>query len=157
MIPIEFVIERDESIASVRVHNTALKNAFREMGERHRQVVMGDHFKQNAKTRPGGEYGYEERSKRYKERKAKKGRTQPLVLTGKLRRETKARSKVTATKNGAKFVARAHFPLTSQRRKELEAMTRGEIKEAWEFLEQAYWKWVIRLKKRNTKRRKRIK
>lgn len=133
----------------------------------HRMVTMGDHFKKNEKTAPGGAYGYAARSSRYTERKLKRyGTDVPNVRTGALMRATRNNSVVTSTQTRSQLIIKApsswsakkegsRSGMKDQQRAELEAMTPDEVKDA-----QAYgMKYVteqIHLPKNQLKRKRRI-
>lgn len=104
-----------------------LRDALRKTAENRRLVTLGDHFKVNAKTAPGGAYGYERRSPRYLERKQRRyGHQRPLELTGRLKRYVRNNSVVRATQYRSTLQIKSYFPLNAQRRKELEASSAAD-------------------------------
>lgn len=119
-------IEQDEGVTDA-THNRLLREALRTAMKHHRDVTLGDHFKENAKTAPGGEYGYLPRSPRYIKRKRRKvGHNRPNFLYGRLARET-GNSQITATAKRARMVIRGPGrAIRNQQRLELEAITRQE-------------------------------
>jgi hypothetical protein len=95
---------------------------------------MGDHFETNAKTAPGGPYGYAARTPAYVARKLKRyGHNRPWYRTGYSSRFIYSNSRVRATQYRSTLEIRAPFPLKEQARKELEAITPDEQQDAREL------------------------
>lgn len=138
-----------------RQHTTLVRESLRYAANRHKNVTLGKHFKDIPETRPGGAYGYVERSAKYRETKLKKfGASAPLVLTGKLRRVVRNNSIVRATSTrGATLYIRGYFPLNAQRRKELEALSPADVQFAQEQAREFYRKEST--KPANRRKRKR--
>lgn len=114
-----------------RTHAKLMKESLRTIAQNHRLVTMGKHFKNNAETAPGGPYGYTARGAIYTRRKLKRfGTDAPNVRTGKLMRATRNNSIVTATQHRSRLYIKGYFPLNDQRRKELEAITSQEVRDA---------------------------
>lgn len=93
------------------------------------------HFQNVPESRPGGEWGYKPRKKKYQIRKARKfGHQKPLVATGELEQAVLRSAKVTATSKRAKIIARGSRSsnLTAQFREEIEAITSAEEQQAAE-------------------------
>jgi hypothetical protein len=139
----------------------AMRESLRFGVRNHVLTRMGDHFKNNPKTAPGGAYGYEKRSDRYEKRKLrKKGHNLPNVLSGKTRNEfgnnARAGKGITATQDRARWTLRNYFPLNAQRRKELEAITEDERKEIAFDVRGFYVSFVLDPKNRRQRQRKRI-
>ena len=105
----------------------AQREALRVTAQHHRRYTMGDHFKVNAKTAPGGAYGYVARSPGYVLRKLRQyGHNIPWYRTGRASRFIYSNSVVRATQHRATLEIKAPFPLRPQARRELEAMTDDE-------------------------------
>lgn len=101
---------------------TLLREALRTAAQHRRLVTLGDHFKVNAKTAPGGVYGYERRSPKYLQRKQKRfGHQRPWEWSGRSKRYIRNNSPVRATQYRSTLQLRAPFPLNDKRRRELEA------------------------------------
>ena len=139
-----------------RTHAKLMKESLRVVAQNHRLVTMGKHFKNNAETAVGGPYGYVARNPKYVSRKLAKFQTDaPNVRTGKLMRATRNNSVVTATQHRSRLYIKGYFPLTEQRRKELEAITRQEIAEAQQLAVSTY-QGLAALPENQRKRKKRI-
>lgn len=112
------------------MHAKLAREALRRAAHHHLHVRMGKHFRDEPETQPGGEYGYEERNRRYnKAKRAKFGHTRPNDRTGKLKRTIRSNSTITATQHRSRLYLRGYFPLNEQRRKELEAISPAERSE----------------------------
>ena len=110
-----------------RGHNQCMRDLHRESGHRHRMEVFPRHFDGGSKTQPGGEYGYEKRSKKWDEYKmAKRGEARPLFFSGRMQRTVIAESIVRATKDRWTLQGKNYFPMTEQRRKELQTVPPSE-------------------------------
>lgn len=146
-------IDQDEGVTDA-THNRLMREALRATMRDHLSHRMGDHFRENAKTAPGGEYGYTARSPRYQARKRRKlGHTRPNFFTGKLARETR-NSQITATAKRARVIIRAGRPLKNQQRLELEAITRTEEQEIAAFAGAHYQEHANNPKNRRRRRRR---
>ena len=87
------------------------------------------HFERNPETAPGGAYGYEKRTRKYQISKAKRaGHQKPLVLSGRMKQAVLSGAKITATAKRGRIKARNYFPMTVQRRSEVEAVSPREQK-----------------------------
>ena len=160
-------IDVSDDLVTDRKRGQILNEAMRRIAQRHRMVTMGDHFKKNAKTAPGGAYGYVARSSRYTERKLKRyGTDVPNVRTGALKRATRNNSIVTATQGKSTLTIKAptswkakgkdsRSGLNDQRRAELEAMTPEEVREAQSY-GQAYVKAEFNKPENRRKRKRRV-
>ncbi len=147
-------IEIDEDIITVRKHNQLMKLLLRTAMTKHRNHTLKKHFEHNANTKPGGGYGYSKRAKQYQVHKARKyGRTQPNVYTGKTRSLVIGASRITATKDRARLIAKGHFPMPQAMRDEIEILTEEEIGAIVQFIGQAYAK-AVRLPKWRRKRKR---
>lgn len=139
-----------------RLHAQLVRASLRKSAEKHVQVTLGKHFQDVPETQPGGEYGYTARGKKYNMQKLKKfGSRLPLVRTGKLRRYVRNNKKITATQNKATVYLRSYFPLTDQRRKELEALSAADLQFA-EKTARDHYNTEAAKPENQRKRRKRI-
>lgn len=119
----------------------AMREALRVTAQHHRRYTMGDHFKVNAKTAPGGAYGYTARSPGYVLRKLRQyGHNIPWYRTGRASRSIYSNSVVRATQFRATLEIKAPFPLRPQARRELEAMTDEERQDAREVARDSFYK-----------------
>lgn len=140
-----------------RTHAKIMYEAMHKVAMTHKRVTLGKHFKKVPETQPGGAYGYVKRGELYTRRKlAKYGHDTPNVRTGYLRNQVYSRSVVTATQHKSRVYIRAPFPLTEQRRRELEAITTAETGEAQKIATDTYAAMVADPKNQRT-RRKRVK
>ena len=113
------------------MHGKLMNDSMRKIASNHRFVTMGKHFKHNAETAPGGGYGYTKRGEIYTRRKLKRfGTDEPNVRTRRLQRAARNNSVVTATQHRSRLYIKGYFPLNDQRRKELEAITPQEVRDA---------------------------
>lgn len=139
-----------------RVHAKLMKESLRTIAQTHRLVTLGKHFKHNAETTPGGAYGYTKRGEIYTRRKLKRfGTDAPNVRTKKLMRAARNNSIVTATQHRSRLYIKGYFPLNDQRRKELEAITRDEVRQAQQLGVNTYQQLVSKPENRRL-RKKRI-
>jgi hypothetical protein len=144
-----------------RMHATAMRESLRYGAHRHVDVRLKKHFQDCPETQPGGAYGYEQRNVKYKKSAVRKygpEAAQPNVRSKKLRNsignDTRARKGITATQNRSRIVLKAYFPLTAQRRSELEAISPQECREISDDVRGFYVDFVQ--KNRRLRRRKRI-
>ena len=139
-----------------RTHAKLMEESLREIASNHRFVTLGKHFKHNAETAPGGAYGYVARNPKYVRSKLRKhGTDEPNVASRKLQRAAKNNSRVTATQYRSRLHIKGYFPLNDQRRKELEAITPQEVRDATQLGVSTYQELVNRPENRR-KRSKRI-
>lgn len=119
--------EMEGSILTKRGHNKMMRVLLMEAMQEHRWNTLPQHFERNAKTAPGGEYGYRKRTAKYQRRKAKKvGHQIPLVLTGRLAAMIQSNAKITATSKQARLRTRGYFPMKVELRKEIEVISSEE-------------------------------
>ena len=121
---------------SPRVHNRLMNDLNREVMVKHGRDVVPRHFESNAKTRPGGEYGYKTRGVKYtKEKRKKFGHSKPNVYSGKLRDAVLSKIRVTSTAQRARMITRGtnEHKLADFQRREIEAMSIDE--------REAYARW----------------
>lgn len=120
-------IEMRSQLFTKRGHAKVMRFAFRNRMEFFRDELLPTHFEVNELTRPGGPYGFARRTAKWQKKKAKvKGHQKPLVYSGNLKASVMSNSTITATQHRGRFQARAPFPLTEQRRKELEIIITGQ-------------------------------
>lgn len=154
-IPIRHIVIEQAEVTD-RVHAKLVREALRHAAGKHVQVTLGKHFQDIPETQPGGEYGYSRRSPKYNQAKLKKfGSRLPLVRTGKLRRYVRNNKKITATQHKATIYLRSYFPLTDQRRKELEAISKGDLQYLQKIAQEHYTAEAAKPENQR-KRRKRI-
>lgn len=143
-----------EDLVTKRTHARIMREVLRTSMLRHRDHRLGKHFKDIAETRPGGGYHYEQRNPEYVKAKLKrKGHRRPLVWSGRTMRFVRNNSRITATQKRARLTARNYFPLTLQRREEIEAFTPREKQEVEQGIQRLYLKEAA--KPENRRRRKR--
>lgn len=160
-------IDVTDDLVTDRKRAQILERAMYRIAQNHRMVTMGDHFRKNAKTAPGGAYGYVARSSRYTERKLKRyGTDVPNVRTGALKRATRNNSLVTSTQDRSVLTIKAptswkakgsgaRSGMNEQRRAELEAMTPEEVRQAQEY-GQKYVKAEFEKPENRRKRKRRV-
>ena len=152
---VSFRIEHNSELVTARNHKKILNINFREMMTRHRDVGMPQRFRRSPKTRQGGEFGFERRTRKYQIRKQKrKGHKKPNVWTGQTEATAKG-STVRATSKGARIYFRTHFPLTLQRRNEFERISRTEQAKYLKTFKRRYIE-MANSRQFKRKRRKRI-
>jgi len=114
---------------TARGHAKVMRFVNRNRIEFWRDNMLPTHFETNELTRPGGGYGYAPRTKKTQLVKARRyGHQKPNVQTGKLRDTIRLNSRVTATQHQGRFKSRGYFPMTAERRRELEIVTPGQQK-----------------------------
>lgn len=117
-VPFYAAFEYDATLYTQRGVRAALNTTFREALAFVRDAYWSLKF-----TLEGARlYGFKPRSKRYMIRKGRKfGHQIPNVYSGKLREAVKA-SKPEATYKGGQIVAKSHFPMKEEHRREIEAI-----------------------------------
>lgn len=130
----------DTKLLTKRGHGKLMRDLNRQMARRHRDRIIPKHFSGTPETVPGGGgYGYERRSMKWNKRKQEQvGHTIPLVFTGRLRATIRRSSRITATQHRWRFRARGYFPLTFERRREIEVVSRRERREMAALMEKLY-------------------
>lgn len=124
MIPIRFMTEA--KLFTARGHKQVQREILRNSMEYQRQTYLPLHFETVAYTRYPGVI--RKRSKKYNDWKLRKfGHNRPNVLTGSFRDSVMNHSIVRATSNQATFTAKGTFPLTPERRREIEFISDREI------------------------------
>lgn len=102
-IKLDFKIESD--LFTLRGHARVMKALFRRLMELRVEKFLPKHFQPGPETQPGGAYGYPRPNAFYVRRKQRlKGHSDPLVWSGRLRREAlrSGRQNITATKTRSK-------------------------------------------------------
>lgn len=132
-------IQWDENLITERTHWRLLKQVNGEVMERHKNVTMKKHFEVKALRLYAAVY--KPRTKAYTKRKLRIHHTQaPLVYTGHLRDVVMQTSRVTKTQYGARMYAKSYFPLTAERRAELEYVSPDEQRAMVKMIEERYRK-----------------
>lgn len=162
---LRITIDYDENLLTPRSHRQIMNYLFREEMEHHRAAILPRHFQSVPETRPGGAYGYAPRTRKWEERKRREGRGAglPNVYTGHLRDNVLRGSIIRATYKGATLTAKNHdpnaapghrvvngrrysnkvrFPLTEQRRKEIETISRREVQRMAGRMKRTYLRLV---------------
>lgn len=153
---VSFKVVQNTELVTTRSHKKILNVLFRETMTRHRDVGLQSRFRRGPKTRPGGEFGFEKRSKKYQKRKTrKKGHLKPDVWSGKTRDAAQA-STVRATAKGGKIQFRASHALEVERRTELEKISSQELSKYIKTFKRRYTE-LANSSKFKRKRRKRVK
>lgn len=121
-------IERTE--VGVREHNRIMRATMFAVAYKHWKETIPKHFENNPSTRPGGPYGYRKRSKRWEKLKDRKGgaNKRPNYFTGALFNTVMSGSRITATPSKATLHLRVGFQMPAWQRRELEAITPGELR-----------------------------
>lgn len=133
MIAISITLQ--SSLLTKRGHSRLMRDLLKEAMEEHRDKKLPRHFERNADTAPGGAYGYAARTAKYQRRKAKQvGHQIPLVLTGRLRQAIQSNVKITATQHRSRLTTRGYFPMKTQMRQEIEAISPFERSEMFGLL-----------------------
>jgi len=121
-------IQYDSTLVTERGHNKICGQLFREALESHKARILPRHFQSVPETRPGGAYRYAPRSRKWQARKLREGRGDlPLVYTGVMRSMVVQSSIVRATKDHGTLTAKNHYPMTDQRRAEVENFSQREL------------------------------
>ena len=148
-------ISYNSDLVTPRSHRKILNILFRETATHHRDIRLPRRFRKGPKTREGGEFGFGMRTRRYQIRKRRKwGHLNPNVWTGKTRALARV-AKVRATAKGSRIYFRGHFPLTSERRDEMERVSQPEQKADAKTMTRRYGE-LSRMKRFRRQRRRRI-
>lgn len=143
------------TIVTKRTHARIMRDVWRTLMLRHRDHRLGKHYQDIAETRPGGAYHYERRNEKYQEAKLKlKGHQKPLVWSGRMSRYIRNNSRITATQKRGRLVARNYFPLTAQRRDEIEAFSPAEEREITQGARRLYLKEAAKPENRRQRKRR---
>lgn len=143
----------NEQLVTARTHARILKEAAQASMEFHRDVTMPQHFT----TAGARKYGFAKRSKKTQIIKARKYHHQlPNVMSGAMRGLVRMNSKITRTQYGARLYVRNYFPLTEQRRREMEIVTPDEEQAFANRMERSYG-FSVRQPENMRKRRVKIK
>lgn len=132
-----FAITIEGQLFTKRGHNQVMNIAHRDAMTHLKDKYIPLHFSPVAFAR----YGFKSRSLAYTKRKLRKhGHNQPNVYSGRLMREVMANSKITATRSRGTFQAKGYFPMTAERRAELEAVNEQEQKSLSKRMQEFYIK-----------------
>lgn len=125
VVELAFTVERKG--VTKRTHGKIMRRLNRQAMTRIRFEFLPRHFRSNSYTRPGGEYGYAARGRKYQLAKAKqKGHQKPLVYSGRMQITMMSSARITATQQGGKLYLRNYYAMTVQRRAEVERMANAE-------------------------------
>lgn len=120
------MVERPEDI-SRRVFNQFTHDAGKQSLLKYVRHAYGSHFKKNAYTAPGGEYGYQEPSDAYERRKIRRfGDAIPGVYRGITQRKA-GQTTVTATATRARYILKPGHALVPWLRRGLETVAALDI------------------------------
>lgn len=136
---IQSVIETN--LLTVRGHGQIMRFINFQLGARHQHSRVRKHFDRNAETNPAsGAYGYRARSRRWKAIKEKMGvdPLRPNVVKGDLRTSVLSSSVVRATQYLWSWKAKGSFRMPDWQRRELEAISKGEIADDTETMGRWY-------------------
>lgn len=158
-------IEIENTGVPKRAHTRLVRESLGKVARNHLYKTMGDHFKVNAKTAPGGPYGYKQRSPEYVKFKQRTfGHNLPNVATGKLKRSIRNNSRITSTSTKTtiylKGVNRSkredrNFTASEQQWRELKAITPDEMRDAEQLAVDTYRKEAAK-PENQSKRKRRI-
>lgn len=116
----------ESNLFTKRGHNQAMNRVHRELLQHHRETNWPLHFSPAAFFRYPDVF--QPRGFKYSVMKQRRyGHQIPNVYSGELMEEVLNNSKITATAKSGRLTARGTFPLTAQRRAELEAVNEPEI------------------------------
>jgi hypothetical protein len=110
-------------LTTARLHGQLMRKLLRLAMVRHLRVTLAKHFLEGAQN----VYHYERRREKYLKAKNKRWHHQkPLVWTGRTRDQLQARSVITATQHQSRLLFKNYFPLSAQRRREIEVILKRE-------------------------------
>jgi hypothetical protein len=113
----------NENLVTARTHARLLKEAAEAAMIAHRDLIMPNHFT----TTGARKYRFKKRAKGTMINKARKyGHQNPNVMTGAMREIVRSQTKITRTQYGARMYVRNYFPLTADRRREMEVVQPDE-------------------------------
>lgn len=118
---VPYVLQLSRGVNPKRLHGQAATIALKTIARHHLGTPMGLRFKGGSETKPGGLFGFVERSTAYdKQKQQQRGHTAPLRgFTDKLRNGLQRTSKVTATQHRAVIRLRSPHPLKPEQWQEL--------------------------------------
>lgn len=150
-----FRITQETNLVTDRNHKKILNILFRKTLTHHRDIRLVRRFIRGPKTRPGGEFKFEARTRKYQIQKKKKvGHLKPNVVTGETKERAKT-AKVRATSKGGSIRFNSHFPLTEERRGEFERVSHKEQRADIKTMKREY-SAMANSNRFKRKRRKRI-
>lgn len=131
-----------------------MREAFRRTAVYHVDHTLGDHFRKNAKTMPGGPYGFIPRPAKYNAEKLRRfGTDEPNVRTGRMRRFIRNNARITATQYRARIYLRNYFPMNDDRRREMEVIAPSERREMGPRAKQYFLEFVATNRRRRFRRK----
>ncbi len=139
---VQLAVSVTGEIYTKRGHAKAMKAANRAVMYRVKNQFLWIHFDNVPETYPGsGGYRFKQRTEKYKRWKERKvGHQKPNVLSGRLRDTVLSSSVITATQHGSKLKAKGYFPMTEERRRELEVISKKEQRILTKTFQQDYLK-----------------
>lgn len=143
--------EFNDNLILPRRHQTLKRQLLKEQGDLHKNDTLMKHFMLGA----GQRYGYTKRTKGYMKKKAAKYHHQiPLVYTGVLKSVVRLIGKVSVIgkADGWRYKVRSYFPMTDERKREIEVILPEEIEHYNRWLGRQY---VARLPQYARKRKRR--
>ena len=143
--------EFDDNLILPRRHQTLKRTLLKEQGDLHKNVTLMKHFMLGA----GRRYGYAKRTTGYMKKKAAKYHHQiPLVYSGILKSVVRLIGKVSVIgkAEGWRYKVRSYFPMTDERKGEIEVILPEEIERYNRWLGRQY---VARLPQYARKRKRR--
>ena len=143
--------EFDDNLILPRRHQTLKRTLLKEQGDLHKNVTLMKHFMLGA----GRRYGYAKRTTGYMKKKAAKYHHQiPLGYSGILKSVVRLIGKVSVIgkADGWRYKVRSYFPMTDERKGEIEVILPEEIERYNRWLGRQY---VARLPQYARKRKRR--
>lgn len=142
-------------LVNVRNHKKILNISIREIVTHHRDIRLSRRFRRGPKTRQGGEYLFEPRTRKYQRKKKRDlGHLKPNVFSGETRERAKS-AKVRATSKSGSIRFSSHFPMTEERRGEMERISSKEQKQDRKSLRTSYAR-MAKMRRFKRKRKTRI-
>ncbi len=159
-MPVITFIEFDQAEnVTNRRHAQIMRESLRFAMVKHVNKRLWDHFGNNPKTAPGGAYGFQARNPRYIKSKIEKfgaSAAGPNLRTYRMRNFIRNNATVTATQHRSRARLKNYFPLTDERRREMEVIAPQERIEIANDVRGEYVKLINDPSNRRLRRRKRI-
>jgi hypothetical protein len=161
-MPVLTFIEFDQAEnVTNRRHAQLMRESLRFGMVKHVNKRMWDHFGDNPKTAPGGAYGYRPRNPKYIKAKVRRfgaAAAGPNIRTHRMRKYIRdnAMGRITATQHRARVRMSSYFPMTDERRREMEAIAPQERIEITNDVRGEYVRLINDPSNRRLRRRKRI-
>lgn len=138
------------SNVTARTHSRLMRDLLYALMRLHLTRTLPRHFQAGAENR----YHYQRRRLKYQQRKMRKfGHNRPLVWTGRTEQGLRSNSRITATQYKSRLYYRNYFPLTDERRKEIEVILEQEIRDNNVNLRELYRR-AVKLEKFQAKRKR---